>query len=778
MTTGETDTSVSRIRTRMSGLMLRKTALLLAGSIVVMMTVPGSPATAQDPPSSDVLVDLNKGIYFYLQDEPDGYEQAINLFTAVLERDSRNEAALLFRSLTYGQLGLLERDAQDTPRSQISDYREVQKLRDDPERLAEMRTEISDVRAAGTATEDQGERHVLDRRASSLERILDNYELVGELSSEELSARIEEQFEELHASEARERELYVQMTDDLEVLLDKPETVIRLLNVIAESKIAGLKEAEAVRVMGGDIDAGQASASVPVLRASAEDILRRTTKSLEALRTELSADLSTQNEVRVGFFLGVLRYRQAVPRRAAEERPEIDFHLLEQAEEIMVSLADDPNVDTNWRSYAALYLGLILPFKAGQEADVAQRGTILDEALRRLSQAATLDVVVGEPPSSASFFAIPEVVWRQREQIEDVRTQPAAAAQKINDIQLSFLFGPSYDTNVPLLGGNVRIPRGITDETDFGFSVGTAIDYTLTLTERWTLGVQARTSHIWHGEITEFDEHRYGGSAALQYEAFRGDDAFGPVFLRLQYDYDYTLLDHDPFVGTHRFTPNLRAFWAEQRAETNLYFRYEDRDYFEELFSQRLDRDGNYFGFGFIQSYDLVDMTAKYEQIGGEPWGHPNDAEFAQDNPDYPARYLTPFIGFEYSYDSTHGTEYDNKGYSLRGGVLVPLPYGIDFDVAADWRWEEYENPSIIDFHRRGRRDFVQQYDVGLSRSFILRGGKTVNRYRPDFDRVVMTLRAFATFWDDDSNVVDRSGGEVFSYDRTLIGLTVAFAFN
>ena len=53
-----------------------------------------------------------------------------------------------------------------------------------------------------------------------------------------------------------------------------------------------------------------------------------------------------------------------------------------------------------------------------------------------------------------------------------------------------------------------------------------------------------------------------------------------------------------------------------------------------------------------------------------------------------------------------------------------------------------------------------------------------MNRYTPQFDRVLMTVRVGAQWTEDDSNVVDRLGEAIFSYDRLVCGFTVGFAFN
>ena len=334
------------------------------------------------------------------------------------------------------------------------------------------------------------------------------------------------------------------------------------------------------------------------------------------------------------------------------------------------------------------------------------------------------------------------------------------------------------------MGERTDLPRGIPKERDFGFTLGTTLDYTLDLgrwnrdLDGWTLGVQGRVSQLWHVEVDEFDEQNYGGSAAVQYALLPEREEFGPVHLRLQYDYDYTLLGRDAFVETQTLSPNVRVFSLGRRAVTDLYFAYSIRDYREPLYDRRFDRDGEYYRLGWAQSLKTIDMTAVYESWGLEPWGLHSDQELRQDDPDWPARYLVPYMGFRYEWDSTHGDEFDAKGYVFTCGAVVPLPYGMMLDATADFEWEEYAHGSLIDFHRRPRRDFIQRYGVGLTRTFVLRGGRLVNRYEPDIDRVLMTLRAHATWTLDDSNVVDRLGEAIFEYDRVLYGFSVAFTFN
>lgn len=425
--------------------------------------------------------------------------------------------------------------------------------------------------------------------------------------------------------------------------------------------------------------------------------------------------------------------------------------------------------------------------QAKLETDLAGKTRLLDDAERRLDQAAELDV--RSTPDGAvrsSSGAIPLVVGRQRKVIDAMRAEPPLMAPDRNDVQLTFGLGTNYDTNVVLLGWRTDLPRGVSDEKDFGLALTTTIDYTLDLSKldpdlrRWALGLRGRLGELWHADIDEFDEQNYGGSIALQYEALSrtsGGD-FGPLYLRLQYDFDYTFLGRSDFLRSNSVRPSVRVHWLGDRALSDFYAKYEVRRYFEPLYDSRFERSGTYPAIGMFQSFEVLDLTPTYERLGWPAWGLASDASFVQQDPDHPARYLSLFGGFEYSWGATDGQEFDTKRYSVLGGVSWPLPWGVDFDTLLQFEWEEYQNGSLVDFHRRGRRDLIQRYEARLSRTFVLREGQEMNRYTPHMDRLLMTVQAHATWTIDDGNVVDRLGQAVFSYDRAVYWISFAFVLN
>jgi tetratricopeptide (TPR) repeat protein len=759
---------------------------LTAVTLLLCMMVGPSPTLAQESPPPDVVVDLNQGIYLYLHQPPgeamEGYQRAIDQFTRVLERDPENQIALLFRALSHGQIGLLHHIEKVRAEFDARELDGILDIRRKPDLLEERRAtlaQLEDRLADVTLREVERTLTLIEKQ-----RIEDLLDLIAdypeeEVSTEDLTAEVNQNRRRLHLAAQAEADAYGRMIDDVRRfmgLIDRPDHIIRLLEAVGISKIARIREGEAMRLLThGDVLEDLASGPVDALRAEASKLLEQIADLLERVRRDEPQGLDA---LRTEFFLGVIRYRQAVPMRAENEAARIDEQMLAEARQLMRGIAENEETDPLWRSYAALYLGIIIPFEGSLAPTTQRRREAYLEAQDWIYRAIELDPTEVDDPTRSPVV---RVAARQLEQIKDLleRVDELSVVTALrNDITLSLSSGLHHDTNVVLLGERADLPRGITDEEDSGFTSSFVIDYTVDLDEKWTLGMQGRVSGIWHCSIDEFDEELYGGSVAIQNEAIEEEGDFGPLYLRLQYDYEYTLLGRSAFLDFHSVTPNIRMFALDRQAEADVYFIYSNRDYHEPLNDRRLDRDGTYMTLGAIGQLKTVNMTEWYRERGVEPWGHPNDDQFSQDDPDYPNRYLEPFLGARYAWDDTDGEEFDQRGPGLTVGVTVPLPYGWFLDTVADFEWQDYRNPSLLDYHRRKRRDFIQQYGMALSRSFVLRGGQPQNRFRPDVDRVVMTVSGYMNYTDDDSNVVDRLGQAIFEYDRAIYGFSVAFSFN
>ena len=226
-------------------------------------------------------------------------------------------------------------------------------------------------------------------------------------------------------------------------------------------------------------------------------------------------------------------------------------------------------------------------------------------------------------------------------------------------------------------------------------------------------------------------------------------------------------------VGGEEFTA------LDQVVDTSLYFSYEDRNYLEELRDVRFDRDGNYFDWGVDTVFDLGKWVDA-ESLWGKDrvWGRWGPSEKDRDY----RRPLEASLGFEFTTNSTKGTEFDFKSQILTAGVEIPLPYGIDFATRGLFEWQDYRGRSLVDNQRRGRKDFIQEWGFRLQRAFYLTKNYDPRDYefsRPlKLSRTVMTLSGDIRFIIDDSNTKDRLGQHVFEYNRIIYGAGVRFDIN
>ena len=590
--------------------------------------------------------------------------------------------------------------------------------------------------------------------------------------------------------ETAARELYARMHADLDILLREGlpsrEAVVLLLDAVTRVKLAGMP----------DVPQVEQTDLLDHARQSLEHYLQRAVEPGQIGAGGL-------NRVRGRFFLGVILYRQAVPPVEEGQDRVVDLVRLEEAHRVLSAMVDESSpeyVETvlaaapreeqaaapHWLSYPYFYLGLVSIHQAGRQTNFDRAQLTLKEAQRQLEQARRYDT---DPEGQSRSNVITERANDLIAKIEAELAKARPAIEPAEDFRLDWRMGLTYDTNVILLGERTDIPREIGRSKDTRFETGVALGYTLDLAklspdlEGLTLGLGGRSSGRWHGDVTSYNEQDHGGSVALQYELLkskRDEDGpeHGPLFFAVQYDYDYFLLGNDGFLRNNRVTPRFALYTFDQRALTTFGMRYEDRNYLEPLYDRRYNRDGNYLAFFLNQAYDAVDMTALYRGIGWEPWGLRHDP---QEGDTIDQRWLRPYVGVEYGWDATRGEEWDCKNYLLAAGVEVPLPYGVMFDFRGEWRWENYggtRGGSLIDFHRRGRDDFVQRYGFGLERSFVLVPGLPENRRTIKVDRVVLTLRGDVQFVIDDSNVRDRSRQAVFSYERALYGFSLVLSFN
>ena len=331
---------------------------------------------------------------------------------------------------------------------------------------------------------------------------------------------------------------------------------------------------------------------------------------------------------------------------------------------------------------------------------------------------------------------------RARSLAEQVKSGMAVEEEEVSRLQFRLDFGLSYDTNVILLGDDTSLEVGLSGDDDFRIGVATDVRYLHPVGEKWLIGVAGNTFHSWHASLGEFNVQTYGGRVFVNYFADERT-TFG-----LQYGYDFNTVDNSAFLERHRITPSLR--YVESFHEdgtpltaTTLFYSYEPRDYHEELNFLWEDRDGNYHTLGVTQSFNLC------------------QPRLDDDDP----RWLSATVGYRWLNESTQGDDFDLTGNSLTAGVSAPLPNDLLFNFFGQWTWEDYWQSNSQDFRRRNRHDFIQRYIWSLGRIVEL-------------DRhITLSVRAEIAWTDDDSNIRNRLGEAVFSYDRVIYGLTLSFLF-
>lgn len=701
---------------------------------------------------SDRAIGINRAFLFYDRGE---YEKCVGELDRLIEADPQDWPARFLRAVAYGDLAIKRENSARLTRSQVYLMREqAEGIRQQDPEQADDKTRQADE---------------LDRRADKLDQ--------------------------------QAAEPYRKMNADLDRLIEKGLTdrdaIVRMLNAVVQIKLSRYESREQERYYA--------------------EFLERSRDNLDRyLHPSPASGLSEPtgvNRVRGEYFLGVVVYRQALeaPKSGQALQKLADPGKLAEARKIIIPLADPDSQAyvqwmppetpgrasevRRWASYANFYLGLI----AVREGNYRLAKNNLTAAVASWDQAieyldAAVDLDRDEKGQSRSYL-IPRVAGPQKEYIEKSKELVKQAPGAAEDVTIEMRTGIAYDTNVILLGGRTNTPLDIGRKYDFRAGQAAAVSYTLDLGKidpdlsRWTIGLLGRASSNWHSDVSEFNEQGYGGSVALQYDLWPGDDqtGHGPLYASIQYDYDYFLLGNDGFLRSNRISPRLTLYTHDRRRATTLSYSYEDRNYLEVLTDSRFDRDGNYHALGLEHSFDLVDMTEFYTQKGWEPWGRAYDpvdpAELDTENDPVGdsrryQRWLRPYIGARYEWDSTVGEEFDANQFVFAAGVEVPLPYGLLCTFGSEWEWEHYRHPSRVDFHRRTRRDFIQRYSLGLERRFVLVPGLRKNRTTRTIDRLVMILRAEVLFTDDDSNIGDRLGQQIFEYDRTVYGLSASFLFN
>jgi len=341
------------------------------------------------------------------------------------------------------------------------------------------------------------------------------------------------------------------------------------------------------------------------------------------------------------------------------------------------------------------------------------------------------------------------------------------------DFEAEISIGGAYDTNVILLGKDTALPLGIGQKHDFrlgteaAFSISRYISKTeAPVGESLSIGLGGRTAHAWHPRIDEFDVNAYAGQAFAQWQPF------SDFYLGLQYEYSYTQLGHDPFISSNNLTPVVSKIWRRRTAEgsgvgaelgrTDVWYNYDYRNYLERIGDPRFNRDGKYQAVGIRHTFNFMRAS--------ELWPSYYAAR-ERERRLFGRRWLNMSLGYVYRDERTRGSEFDLAGHSILAGVELPLPYRLAFEFESVLTWEDYASPSVFDYRRNERSDFVQRYDFGLTRTFVARGEDS------RLPTLEIRLRAGVALTFQNSNIWDRLSQDIYEYDRAIYGVQLSINF-
>jgi tetratricopeptide (TPR) repeat protein len=300
------------------------------------------------------------------------------------------------------------------------------------------------------------------------------------------------------------------------------------------------------------------------------------------------------------------------------------------------------------------------------------------------------------------------------------------------DLNLSI--SEQYDSNVVLLPGGTQPPggtSGISQKHDFRTAIYARGEYRPIQTDVWTAGVTYGFYQSFHQKLAKFDVQDHSPSVFVQRQ-------IGPVQARVQYVFDYVQVGQTPYLYMHVIQP-IFTIAEGNSLFTQLQFRYQYKDFQNDLFATNSFRDGKNW-LGGVTQYAYFANGAGHVRLGytfdmdrtggGDPTvatpGVPSNADWAY------------------------------KAHRLSAGFGVPPVWTLKPNFAFDYYRQQYDNPSSLSATGTTvRRDSILFFTASIG--------------RPITDW--LSIAAEYNYVRDQSNI------QFFDYSRNIYSVTLSGRF-
>lgn len=330
--------------------------------------------------------------------------------------------------------------------------------------------------------------------------------------------------------------------------------------------------------------------------------------------------------------------------------------------------------------------------------------TQLDEALQRQATARSRPPVSPQSAAPAGCVAF-----------DDVMSDPEASP-----LRLTFLTGYLYDSNIVLapefsgLGSNIN-------RNDSSWVFALFGDYALVQEEDLVIGLIGSVFQSVQFNLDEFNATNLVGG-------FYANKAVDSFIFGVNYQYNYTALQGDKFLGDNRLVLN-GSYLEDDFGHTTVYYEYDHNDFNTPALLPAQRRTADVNAVGVTQAVYLFEGTGRF------------------------------FAGYRFGVADAEGSDFDFDSHMVTARIELPIESSWSvlantlFDAEIRYFFDRYDNPNSLDFFDRVRADDRLEVRSGLQ--------KYVDEN--------ISIRLDYTYVNSESNVANLFDVEFYSYDRHTV---------